>query len=153
MFLIGDDLVGWMGWDGIDPLMSTEADRDIAKCKARLKEAEDGLISHLLPEDPDSMKDVILELRAGTGGDEACLFCLDVMRMYQKLAATKGWSCQLLSMSPQEGREVVLKFAGEDVHRLLQHESGGHRVQRVPVTGQPGIGSCETTDGKDISWT
>lgn len=112
------------------------ADQDIERCHEVLQAATDELITFLLPEDPDDMKDVLLELRAGTGGDEACLFCLDVMRMYQRLAAEKGWSCQVISMSPQEGREVVLKVCGEDAHKLLRHESGGHRVQRVPVTGE-----------------
>jgi len=97
----------------------------------------------LLPRDPDDARDVFLEIRAGTGGDESALFAGDLARMYTRYAAAQGWRCEVVSESPAElggYKEVVLHIegGGEGVYGRLRFESGGHRVQRVPVTETQG---------------
>ncbi len=95
----------------------------------------------LSPRDPNDSKDVILEIRAGTGGDEAALFAADLYRMYSRYADTKGLKIELLSSNPTGGggfKEVILAVSGEDVYARLKFESGVHRVQRVPATEASG---------------
>ncbi|MEO8721630.1 MAG: peptide chain release factor 1 [Ginsengibacter sp.] len=120
--------------------------RDLAKAELpQLQEEKDKLekeIRHLLiPKDPQDEKNCILEIRAGTGGDEASLFAGDLMRMYLKFCESRGWKTALLSES--EGtvggyKEVQLEVNGEDVYGTLKFESGVHRVQRVPETESSG---------------
>ena len=111
----------------------------------RLKEARDAqekeLAVLLTPKDPYEGKTVLLEVRAGTGGDEAALFAGDLLRMYQKYAARKGWRFDVVDAHDTEGggfKEVVAELNGPDVFRQLRHESGVHRVQRVPETEASG---------------
>jgi peptide chain release factor 1 len=95
----------------------------------------------LLPKDPLDDKNIMLEVRAGTGGDEAALWAADLIRMYQKYADTQGWKVALVSESEAEGggfRECILQITGEKVYSKLKYESGVHRVQRVPATETQG---------------
>jgi peptide chain release factor 1 len=94
-----------------------------------------------VPKDPLDQKDVILEIRAGTGGDEAALFAGDLMRMYQRFSENQSWKFELLSLSDSEKggiKEVILKISGKSVYSKLKFESGVHRVQRVPKTESQG---------------
>lgn len=95
----------------------------------------------LVPPDPNDNRNVILELRAGTGGDEAAIFVGDCVRMYKFYADSKGWTIELLSSTPSEMggfKEYIMLLAGVNVYRLLQYEAGTHRVQRVPKTESQG---------------
>ena len=101
-----------------------------------------GLLETLmLPKDPNDHRDVLLEIRAGTGGDESALFAGDLLRMYLRYAERRGWKSELLSASESElggYKEVVVRVAGESVFSRMKFESGGHRVQRIPVTESQG---------------
>lgn len=120
--------------------------RDLAKVETQgLEEKKESLEAHirklLIPKDPQDEKNAILEIRAGTGGDEASLFAGDLLRMYLKYCEKKGWKTSILSES--EGtvggyKEVQVEVTGEDVYGTLKFESGVHRVQRVPDTEQSG---------------
>jgi len=95
----------------------------------------------LLPRDPDDDKDVVLEIRAAAGGDEAALFAGDLFRMYAHFGEGRGWRMDVLSSSPTPGggfKEVIVEVSGDEVFRLLKHEGGVHRVQRVPATEAQG---------------
>ena len=95
----------------------------------------------LLPKDPNDFKNVIMEIRAGTGGEEASLFASDLYRMYSRYAQRRGWPAEILSTSQSDAggiKEVVIQIKGEGAFSILKHESGGHRVQRVPVTESSG---------------
>ncbi|HAB98660.1 MAG TPA: peptide chain release factor 1 [Parachlamydiales bacterium] len=95
----------------------------------------------LVPPDPRDSRNIIMELRAGTGGDEAALFVADCIRMYRNYADSKGWKYEVLSTSPSEVggyKEYILSFSGTNVFRLMQYEAGTHRVQRVPETETQG---------------
>jgi peptide chain release factor 1 len=102
---------------------------------------EADLLDRLLEDDPDANRPAIVEIRAGTGGEEAALFAADLARLYQRYAAAKGWRVEVLDSSPSEMgglREFVFKLSGEEVFRSMRWESGGHRVQRVPATETQG---------------
>jgi peptide chain release factor 1 len=124
-----------------DPQADTELKKmaeseveDLLKKAARL---EEDLRIMLLPKDPLDEKDVILEIRAGAGGDEASLFAQDLFRMYTRYAEQKGWKCEVMdsSLSPIGGiKEVIISIRGKRVYSFLRYESGVHRVQRVPRT-------------------
>src|SRR5213594_530944 len=95
----------------------------------------------LLPKDPNDEKSVIVEIRAGTGGDEAALFAAELFRMYSRYAETQGWKVEILESSPSSLgglKEVVAAIQGNKVYSKLKYESGVHRVQRVPATEQQG---------------
>ncbi len=96
----------------------------------------------LLPKDPKDSRNVFLEIRAGTGGDEAGLFAGDLFRMYARYAELKGWKVEVISSSPTGGvggfKEIIALIAGEGAYSVLKYESGVHRVQRVPVTEAQG---------------
>jgi len=116
-------------------------EEEIEKLDKENSELEQKLLSLLLPEDPDEKKNVILEIRAGTGGEEAALFASDLFRMYSKYCAKKGWKLEILDIN-QTGlkgiKEVICYITGKDVYKYLQFESGVHRVQRVPITESSG---------------
>ena len=102
---------------------------------------EDELKVLLLPKDPNDEKNVVLEIRAGTGGDEATLFAAEIFRMYSRYAETQGWKVEVLESSPSSLgglKEVIASIAGNKVYSKLKYESGVHRVQRVPVTETAG---------------
>jgi peptide chain release factor 1 len=95
----------------------------------------------LIPKDPNDDRNVLLEIRAGTGGDEAALFAADLFRMYRRFVERRGWKLEILSFSEATGggiKEVVAQVHGEGAYGVLKHESGVHRVQRVPATEQQG---------------
>jgi peptide chain release factor 1 len=124
---------GWLA----DPEMRALAEEELPRLKARLPEMEAALRVALLPRDAAEARPAILEIRPGTGGEEAALFAADLMRMYQRHAEAHGWSVDTLSLTSTElggVREAVLRIAGEGVFARLKYESGVHRVQRVPET-------------------
>ncbi len=107
----------------------------------RLFKLEEDLQISLLPKDPNDEKDVILEIRAAAGGDEAALFAGDLFRMYTRYAEMQNWKAKMISSSPQEMggyKEVFLEISGESVYSKLKYEAGVHRVQRVPTTEASG---------------
>jgi len=127
--------------DEKDPEMRAYAEEELAKLDARIATVEEGLKVLLLPKDPNDEKNVILEIRAGTGGDEATLFVAEVFRMYNRYAETQKWKVEVLSTS-ESGvgglKEVIALIEGDRVYSRLKYESGVHRVQRVPATEQQG---------------
>ena len=124
-----------------DAEMLTLARTELAELEARRDRVEADLKVLLLPKDPNDEKNVILEIRAGTGGDEATLFAAEIMRMYMRYGERQGWRVQVLDVS-ESGiggvKEVILLIEGERVYSKLKHESGVHRVQRVPQTEASG---------------
>jgi peptide chain release factor 1 len=128
-----------------DPEMRDFAEEEIAAAKARLPELEIELQKLLLPKDPNDERNVLLEIRAGTGGDESALFAGDLFRMYSRYAERQRWQVEVLSASESElggYREIICRLAGNGagfgVYSRLKFESGGHRVQRVPETETQG---------------
>lgn len=117
------------------------AEAEIGELKPKLEKMEGEIRILLLPKDAADEKNVILEVRGGTGGDEAALFAGDLMRMYQRYADMKGWKFELLEESPGEVggyKEAVAKISGKGAYARLKYESGVHRVQRVPETEASG---------------
>jgi peptide chain release factor 1 len=124
-----------------DPEVRAMARDEVEDLEGRLAELEAELRRLLVPRDPNDERDVILEIRAGTGGDEASLFATDLYRMYQRYAEQRRWRVDLLSTSesPSGGyKEVIAEVAGDGAYSRLKFESGVHRVQRVPVTESSG---------------
>ncbi len=124
-----------------DPEMKTLGEEELEGLKEALPEAEHKVMLSLLPRDRADEKPAIMELRAGTGGDEAALFVADLLRMYQRLAENNGWKLEIVEESPTEiggYKEVVANVTGKDVYARLKFESGVHRVQRVPATESGG---------------
>ncbi len=114
---------------------------ELLELRARRQELERSLKDSLTGDDPDLGKDVIVEIRSGTGGEEAALFAADLLRMYSQYAAAKGWSVETMSSNPtQLGglKEVVISVKGKEAYKRLKFESGVHRVQRVPDTEAQG---------------
>jgi len=114
---------------------------EVASLTARLETLETELRTLLLPRDPNDERGVIMEIRAGTGGDEAALFAADLFRMYSRYADSQRWRVEVMNASPTETRgfkEVVAAIEGKDVYSKLKFESGTHRVQRVPATEAQG---------------
>jgi peptide chain release factor 1 len=124
-----------------DPEMRALAEEEVARLKAELPEAERRLALAMLPRDAADQRPAMLEIRAGTGGDEAALFAADLYRMYERYAAEQGWRVELISANASDiggFKEVVANVAGTGVFAKLKFESGVHRVQRVPVTESGG---------------
>jgi peptide chain release factor 1 len=124
-----------------DPEMRALAREELETLRAAAPEAERRLMLALLPRDAADARPAILEIRAGTGGDEAALFAGDLLRMYQRYAEAKGWRMEIIDESPAElggFREVIAAVRGEGVFARLKFESGVHRVQRVPATEAQG---------------
>ena len=124
-----------------DPAMKAYAEDELAKARAALGTLEAELQRSLLPRDPNDDRNVFLEVRAGTGGDESALFAGDLFRMYARFAERRGWQVEIVSESPSElggYKEVVARISGQGVYASLKFESGGHRVQRVPQTEAQG---------------
>jgi len=127
--------------DEKDPEMRAYTEEELAKLDARMVTVEEELKVLLLPKDPNDEKNVVLEIRAGTGGDEATLFVAEVFRMYNRYAESQKWKVEVLSTS-ESGvgglKEVIALIEGDRVYSRLKYESGVHRVQRVPATEQQG---------------
>lgn len=125
----------------LDPDMKDMAEEEINDAKALISELKEKLNVMLLPKDPNDKVPAFLEIRAGTGGDEAAIFSGDLFRMYQKYAQTQGWTVEVLSAneSGQGGyKEIITRVSGIGVYGRLKFESGAHRVQRVPETESQG---------------
>ncbi len=124
-----------------DDEMFEMAQDEMREIEAQLPAAERALALKLLPQDKADAKPAMLEIRAGTGGDEAALFAGDLYRMYERYAATRGWRVELVSASPGEMggfKEIIASVTGDSVFARLKFESGVHRVQRVPATETQG---------------
>lgn len=124
-----------------DPDVKAMAQEELSTLEPRLAPVEEELKVMLLPKDPNDEKNVILELRAGTGGDEAAIFAGDLARMYMRFAEIAGMKTELVSESPSDAggyKEIVFAVKGDEPYRFLKHESGVHRVQRVPATEAQG---------------
>ncbi|MGB0467202.1 MAG: peptide chain release factor 1 [Pontibacterium sp.] len=124
-----------------DPDMREMGKEELAEAKARLEALEAELQILLLPKDPNDSHNVFLEIRAGTGGDEAAIFSGDLFRMYSRFAETQGWKVEVISANEGEHggyKELISRVVGTDVYSRLKFESGAHRVQRVPETESQG---------------
>jgi len=124
-----------------DPDMKELAQEEIGAAKARIEQLEGELQKMLLPKDPNDERNIYLEIRAGTGGDEAALFAGDLLRMYTRYAERNRWQVEMVSESPSEiggYKEVIVRLVGHGAYSRLKFESGGHRVQRVPATETQG---------------
>ena len=124
-----------------DKDLAEMAQAEIPVLEARLVELEKQIQESILPPDPLEGRDVLMEFRAGTGGDEASLFAGDLMRMYTRFAEARGWKVETLEVSPSDVggvKEATIKISGDEVYRILKYESGVHRVQRVPATEAQG---------------
>ena len=124
-----------------DPEFRVMAKAEMEELTAKKEQIEEDLKQALIPKDPHDSKDVILEIRAGTGGDEAAIFAGDLFRMYQRFAEKMGWKMSIMDL--QEGtsggyKEIVCSLSGEDVYGQMKYESGVHRVQRIPATETQG---------------
>ena len=124
-----------------DPEMREFAEEETAKAKAELERLEEALRLELIPKDPNDERNIFLEVRAGTGGDEAALFAGDILRMYLRYAESQGWKTEIVSRNESElggYKEAIVRIIGRGAYSKLKFESGGHRVQRVPVTETQG---------------
>ncbi|MDO9039416.1 MAG: peptide chain release factor 1 [Lutibacter sp.] len=127
--------------DGSDDDMTEMAKIEIEEAEARLPQLEEDIKFMLIPKDPDDAKNVMVEIRAGTGGDEASIFAGDLFRMYTKYCADRGWRTSIVDMSEGTSggfKEIIFSVEGEDVYGNLKFEAGVHRVQRVPQTETQG---------------
>jgi peptide chain release factor 1 len=124
-----------------DAEMRDLAEAEIREGKARLERLEAELQRQLLPRDPNDERNIFLEIRAGTGGDESALFAGDLFRMYARYAERQGWRVEIVSQNPSElggYKEIIAKIIGQGAYSKLKFESGVHRVQRVPATEAQG---------------
>lgn len=124
-----------------DAEMKDMAREEVAECEKRIPELEERIKLMLVPKDPEDAKNAILEIRGGTGGDEAALFAGDLFRMYSKYCERKGWKLEVSSASEGAAggfKEIVCSITGTDVYGTMKYESGVHRVQRVPATETQG---------------
>jgi len=124
-----------------DPDMREFADAEIKEGNERLAQLNSDLQVQLLPKDPNDERSVFLEVRAGTGGDEAAIFAGDLFRMYSRFAERKHWQVEIISESPGEMggyKEIIARIVGQGAYSVLKFESGAHRVQRVPATETQG---------------
>ncbi len=127
--------------DGLDEEMAALAKQEIEILELRLESVERELKFALLPRDPNDEKDIIMEIRAGAGGNEAALFAADLFRMYSRYAQSKGWETDIISLS-ESGiggfKEIIFEVKGKGAFSRLKYERGVHRVQRVPITEASG---------------
>ena len=124
-----------------DPELTDMAREETKELKQRLQELEEEIKYKLIPKDPDDSKNCIIEIRAGTGGDEAALFAGDLFDMYRRYADSQKWSQSILSVAESEKggfKEIVFELSGNEVYGKMKYESGVHRVQRVPETESQG---------------
>ena len=127
--------------DGSDPEMSDMAKEELEEVKSKLPALEETIRFMLIPKDPEDAKNVVMELRAGTGGDEASIFAGDLYRMYTKYCERKGWKVSIVDLSEGTAggfKEIIIEVSGAEVYGTMKFESGVHRVQRVPQTETQG---------------
>ena len=127
--------------ENADPEFVELAKEDLAELKAKVEPLKTEILKMMIPADPTDSRNTVIEIRAGTGGDEASLFAADLYRMYCRYADSQGWKVENLSSSesPAGGfKEICFLVSGTDVYRSMKYESGTHRVQRVPVTEAAG---------------
>jgi peptide chain release factor 1 len=125
----------------LDPDMKEFADEEQKQAEGRMTDLEKSLQTLLLPKDEDDGRNIFLEIRAGTGGDESALFAADLLRMYTRYAERQGWKAEIVSQAESDlggYKEVIVRLSGTDVYAKMKFESGGHRVQRVPQTETQG---------------
>ncbi len=138
---IDEELQDTLDLADLDDELRILAKQEAQELQQVLEQASQEIEQLLLPKDPDDHANVFLEVRAGTGGDEAALFARVLVKMYQKYADARGWNAKLMSIrpTPQGGcKEAILRITGNEVYSRLKFESGAHRVQRVPVTESQG---------------
>lgn len=124
-----------------DPDMKELAQAEFTECREKLEQLDKDLEIMLLPTDPNDKRNIFLEIRAGTGGDESALFAGDLLRMYMRYAERQGWKTEIVSKSESDlggYKEVIARVIGDGAYSKLKFESGGHRVQRVPATESQG---------------
>ena len=124
-----------------DPELAEIARTEREELEAKLPVAERKLMALMLPPDPDDSRNTIMEIRAGTGGEEAALFAGDLYRMYVRFSESRGWKTGVIDAAQSDlggYKEIIFSVEGEDVYKTLRYESGGHRVQRVPETEAQG---------------
>ena len=124
-----------------EPDMRSLAEEESAHARRRLEDLESELQRLLLPADPNDERNIFLEIRAGTGGEESALFAADLLRMYLRYAELQKWQAEMISESPSDlggYKEVIVRIVGKGAYSRLKFESGGHRVQRVPATEAQG---------------
>jgi peptide chain release factor 1 len=124
-----------------DPEMKALAEEEAGAARGRIENLEHELQRLLLPADPNDERNIFLEIRAGTGGDESTLFAADLLRMYLRYAERNRWTAEMISESPSDlggYKEVIVRIIGQGAYSRLKFESGGHRVQRVPQTEAQG---------------
>ncbi|NQX85158.1 MAG: peptide chain release factor 1 [Flavobacteriaceae bacterium] len=127
--------------DGSDAEMVEMAKMELDEAKEKLPDLEEEIKFMLIPQDPEDSKNAVVEVRAGTGGDEASIFAGDLYRMYSKYCSDKGWKLEVMNMSEGTSggfKEIIFEVSGEDVYGTLKFEAGVHRVQRVPQTETQG---------------
>jgi len=127
--------------DGADPELRALGEEECTDIQQRLEELETELRKHLVPVDPHDNNNIFLEIRAGTGGDEAAIFAGDLFRMYQRFSEHQKWQLEILSQRDGEHggfKEIISRIVGNNVYSRLKFESGAHRVQRVPETESQG---------------
>ncbi len=127
--------------DGLDEEMTALAKQEIESLETKLEHLEQEITLALISKDPNDKKDIIMEIRAGTGGNEAALFAADLFRMYSRYAQSRGWVVDVISLS-ESGiggfKEIIFEIKGEGAFSRLKYERGVHRVQRVPITESSG---------------
>ena len=124
-----------------DPELAAMAEEEQDAAKQKVQAIEEALQWHLIPKDPDDGRNIYLEVRAGTGGDEAAIFAGDLFRMYSRFGETQGWETEVVSANHGEHggfKEIIARISGQGVYSQLKFESGVHRVQRVPETESQG---------------
>lgn len=124
-----------------DPDMISLLEEEMSQLERKLNDIQSSITRLLLPQDPHEGKDIIIEIRAGTGGDEASLFAADLYRMYVRYADVKGWKVEFIDANQTElggFKEVIFSISGSEAYSCLKFESGVHRVQRIPVTESGG---------------
>jgi peptide chain release factor 1 len=127
--------------DSEDKELAAMASEELSAAKKSVEALDEELQWHLVPKDPDDQRNIYLEVRAGTGGDEAAIFAGDLYRMYARFAEIQGWAVEIVSANQGEHggfKEVIARISGSNVYAQLKFESGAHRVQRVPATESQG---------------
>ncbi|HBF23511.1 MAG TPA: peptide chain release factor 1 [Planctomycetes bacterium] len=127
--------------EGDDADLAELAREEMPELESKIEALEAGILDRVLEDDPDADKPAIVEIRAGTGGNEAALFVSDLYRIYSRFADTRGWKTELMETTDSDAggfKEVFFKVQGDDAFRLMRYEIGGHRVQRVPATESQG---------------